>query len=77
MELINTLPEIFEEFSEQRRNSFVTAHEMKQPGIPFVGVFCTYLPQAIPIAMVAAVVGLCARSCETILDAERDLPRNL
>ena len=76
-ELIKELPEIFEEFNDQRKKSFVTAMEMKQKGVPFVGVFCTYLPQEIPMAMGAAVVGLCSTSGETIPEAEKDLPRNL
>ena len=41
MEVIKTLPAIFEEFSEQRRNSFLHAYETKQKNIPFVGTFCT------------------------------------
>ena len=76
-ELIDQLPEIFEEFNDQRKNSFVTAMELKQKGVPLVGVFCTYLPQEIPMAMGAAVVGLCSMSGETIPEAEQDLPRNL
>ena len=31
MEVIKTLPDIFEEFSEQRRNSFLHAYEIKSP----------------------------------------------
>ncbi len=77
MKLINTLPEVFEEFNEQRKKSFITALEMKEKGVPFVGVFCTYLPQEIPMAMGAATVGLCSMSGETIPEAEKDLPRNL
>ena len=77
MELIKTLPEVFEDFSEQRKKSFITAMELKEKGIPLVGVFCTYLPQEIPMAMGAAVVGLCSMSGETIPEAEQDLPRNL
>ena len=76
-ELVRELPEVFEEFSEQRKKSFITAMELKEKGVPFVGVFCTYLPQEIPMAMGAAVVGLCSMSGETIPDAEKDLPRNL
>ena len=68
---------MFEEFNDQRKQSFVTAMELKQKGVPFVGVFCTYLPQEIPMAMGAAVVGLCSMSGETIPEAEKDLPRNL
>ena len=50
-ELIKDLPAVFEQFNEQRKKSFVTAMEMKQKGVPFVGVFCTYLPQELPMAM--------------------------
>ena len=41
MELIKDLPSIFEEFSEQRRNSFMAAFEMKEKNVPFIGAFCT------------------------------------
>jgi len=37
MELIKDLPSIFEEFSEQRRNSFMAAFEMKEKNVPFIG----------------------------------------
>ncbi len=77
MELIKDLPEIFEEFAEQRKNSFLAIKQLKENGVPIVGVFCTYLPQEIPAAMGAGVVGLCSTSDETIPDAEMDLPRNL
>ena len=77
MELRKDLPEIFEEFADARKQSFLTIKEYKEKGIPVVGVFCTYLPREIPNAMGAAVVGLCSVSDETIPDAEKDLPRNL
>ena len=77
MELIKTLPAVFEEFSEQRKKSFITALELKEKGIPFVGGFCTYLPKEIPMAMGACMVGLCSKTGETIPDAEKHLPRNL
>ena len=77
MELIKELPEIFEEFAEQRKNSFLNIKQLKDKGVPVVGVFCTFLPQELPEAMGAAVVGLCSTSDETIPDAEMDLPRNL
>ena len=50
MEVIKTLPDIFEEFSEQRRNSFLHAYEIKQKNIPFVGTFCTYTPTEVIMA---------------------------
>ena len=77
MELIKELPQIFEEFGEQRKQSFLAAYEMKQKGVPFVGTFCTYFPQEIALAMGAVPVSLCSTSDETIPDAEQDLPRNL
>ena len=77
MELVKTLPDVFEEFSEQRRNSFMPLFEMKEQNIPFVGTFCTYTPTEIIQAAGAIPVGLCSFSDETIPDAEQDLPRNL
>lgn len=77
MELKKELPEVFEEFAEARKNSFLAIKKIKEEGIPIVGVFCTYLPREIANAMGAAVVGLCSVSDETIPDAEKDLPRNL
>lgn len=77
MEVIKELPEVFEEFAEQRKNSFLTVKELKDKGIPIVGAYCTYFPQEIAMAMGAATVGLCSTSDETIPVAERDLPKNL
>ncbi|EKQ55045.1 MULTISPECIES: double-cubane-cluster-containing anaerobic reductase [unclassified Clostridium] len=77
MKLQKNLPEIFEEFAEGRRNAFIKAKELKDKDIPLIGVFCTYFPQEIALAMGAATVSLCATSDETIVDAEQDLPRNL
>ena len=58
MELVKTLPDVFEEFSEQRRNSFMPLFEMKEQNIPFVGTFCTYTPTEIIQAAGAIPVGL-------------------
>lgn len=77
MELIKKLPDIYEEFSEQRRNSFTAAYEIKEKNIPFVGTFCTYTPSEVIMAAGAVPVGLCSFDDETIPDAEQDLPRNL
>ncbi|GAA0110203.1 double-cubane-cluster-containing anaerobic reductase [Clostridium tertium] len=77
MKLQKELPEIFETFGEIRRNSFITAKEQKEKDIPLIGVFCTYFPQEIALAMGASTVSLCASSDETIPDDEQDLPRNL
>ena len=77
MELIKELPEVFEEFAEQRQKSFLGIKKLKEQGVPIVGVYCTYFPQEIAVAMGAAVVGLCSTSDETIPAAEKDLPKNL
>ena len=77
MELVKELPEIFEEFAEQRQKSFLVMKEVKDKGIPVIGAYCTYFPQEIAMAMGAVTVGLCSTSDETIPDAEKDLPKNL
>ncbi len=77
MEIIKDLPEVFQEFAEQRRNSFLAVKKIKEEGIPVVGAYCTYFPQEIAMAAGAATVGLCSTSDETIGEAEKDLPRNL
>jgi len=77
MELKKQLPEIFESFSEARRNGFISAKSFKDQNKPMIGTFCTFMPQELPLAMGAATVSLCATSDETVADAEKDLPRNL
>lgn len=77
MKIRKELPEIFNDFAEARRNSFIAAKKLKDQNIPLVGVFCTYMPQELPLAMGASVVSLCSTSDETISEAEKDLPRNL
>ena len=77
MEVIKDLPEVFEEFAEQRKNSFLAVKKLKDQGVPVVGAYCSYFPQEIAMAMGAATVGLCSTSDETIPDAEKDLPKNL
>lgn len=77
MEIIKDLPEVFEEFAEQRKNSFLAVKEYKDKGIPVVGSYCTYFPQEVAMAMGAATVSLCSTSDETISEAEKELPKNL
>lgn len=77
MEIIKDLPEVFEEFAEQRKNSFLGVKQLKDKGIPVVGSYCTYFPQEVAMAMGAATVSLCSTSDETIPEAEKDLPKNL
>lgn len=77
MEVKKSLPSIFEDFSEARRNGFIAAKAFKDQNKPMVGTFCTFMPQELPLAIGAATVSLCATSDETIGEAEKDLPRNL
>lgn len=77
MDLKKNLPEIFDEFAEGRREAFVNVKNLKDRNVPVIGIFCTYFPQELAIAMGASVVSLCATSDETILAAEEDLPKNL
>lgn len=77
MEVIKNLPEIFEEFADARKNSFLTVKEFKEKNIPVIGSYCTYFPQEMAMAMGAAFVSLCSTSDETIADAEKELPKNL
>ncbi|AJA46407.1 2-hydroxyglutaryl-CoA dehydratase subunit D [Clostridium pasteurianum DSM 525 = ATCC 6013] len=77
MNIKKDLPEIYESFSEARKNGFITAKNLKDKGIALIGTFCTYMPQEIAMASGAVVVSLCSTSDETIGDAEKDLPRNL
>lgn len=77
MEVIKDLPEIFNEFGEARRNSFLTVKEFKDKGIPVVGSYCTYFPQELAMAAGAAAVSLCSMSDEPVAAAEKELPSNL
>ena len=77
MEIIKDLPEVCEEFAEQRKNSFLAVKELKDKGVPIVGSYCTYFPQELAMAMGAASVSLCSTSDETIAEAEKELPKNL
>lgn len=71
------LPEVFEDFAENRKNSFLKVREVKENDNPLIGVFCTFFPQELAIAIDGTAVSLCSTSDETIADAEKDLPRNL
>lgn len=77
MSVINELPTIFDNFSDARRQGFLTVLELKEQNIPLVGTYCTFMPQEIALAAGAVVVSLCSTSDETIEEAEKDLPRNL
>ena len=71
------MPDIFDDFAENRQNSFLKVREIKESGNPLIGVFCTFFPQELAIAAGGTSVSLCSTSDETIAVAEQDLPTNL
>lgn len=71
------LPEIFQEFEETRQNAFLDVKQQKEDGTKIIGVFCTYFPEELVMAMDASTVSLCSMSQETVPAAEQDLPKNL
>lgn len=77
MKVIQNLPEIFEEFGEQRRKAFLEIKEYKDKNIPVVGMYCAYFPTELAMAVGAIPVGLCSYSGETIPAAEKDMPKSI
>ena len=77
MKLVQNLPEIFEEFGEQRRKAFLDVKEYKDKGIPVIGMYCAYFPTELAMAVGAIPVGLCSFSNETVPAAERELPKSM
>lgn len=77
MDVIKELPEIFEEFAEQKRQSFLKVKEYKDKNIPVIGAYCSYFPREIAAAMGAVPIGLCSSAEETVKIAETVLPKNV
>ena len=75
MELVKDLPEVFEEFAEQRKNSFLGIKKIKEQGMPVIGSYCTYFPQEIAMAMGAASVSLCSTSDRPLQTRSGNCPR--
>lgn len=71
------LPRTFEEFNEQRRQSFIRVKDYKQAGGRLIGYLCSYTPLEVIDAAGAAGVALCGTSDEVIPQAECTLPANL
>lgn len=71
------LPTIFNDFDEARQQGFLKVKELKEQGVPVVGVYCTFMPEELVMAAGAVQISLCSTSDETIQAAEEDLPRNL
>lgn len=77
MRIERELPEIFEEFGEQRKKSFLDIKEYKDRGVPVVGMYCAYFPPELAIAAGAIPVALCSFADETIAAAERVMPKSM
>ncbi len=77
MKIERELPEIFEEFGEQKKKSFLEIKEYKDRGIPVVGMYCAYFPPELAIAAGAIPVALCSFAEETIPAAERVMPKSM
>lgn len=77
MRIERELPEIFEEFGEQRKTAFLEIKEFKDRGIPVVGMYCAYFPPELAIAAKAVPVALCSFAQETIPTAERFMPQSM
>ena len=73
----NTLPKTFDEFVEARKQGFMRVKEFKDNGGRLAGFLCSYTPLEVLDAAGVAAVGLCGTSNETVLDAEKVLPKNL
>lgn len=77
MELVKELPEIFEEFEEQKKESFLAIKKYKEQGTPVIGAYCSYFPREIAMAMKAIPIGLCSSSADTVPIGEQTLPKNI
>lgn len=51
--------------------------EIKKQNTPVIGIFCTFFPQELALAIGATSVSLCSMTDETIPEAEKILPKNL
>lgn len=77
MKLVKELPDIFEEFEEQKQKSFLEIKQYKEKGIPVIGTYCSYFPMELAIAVGAVPAQLCSYSNSTVPRAERELPKSM
>lgn len=77
MELIKDLPEIFEQFEQQKQQSFLEVKRYKDKGMPIIGAYCSYFPRELAMAAGAIPIGLCSSSNDTVSIAEKTLPSNI
>ena len=77
MKLVKELPEIFEEFGEQKKQSFLEVKKYKEEGKPIIGAYCSCFPRELAMAAGAIPIGLCSSSNDTVSIAEKTLPSNI
>jgi len=74
---VNKLPELFDSFNDARKKGFIEVKSLKDNGAKIVGTYCVFTPRELIIAAGAFPVSLCSMHEEPILEAEKQLPRNL
>lgn len=74
---MQSLPELFDEFTEARQQGFIEVKNLKEAGRKIVGTYCAFTPWELVMAAGAIPVSLCGMHEEPIADAEKHLPRNL
>ncbi len=71
------LPEGFDAFDEERKNSFLALKEFKEKGGRLAGVFCAFTPMEVLDCAGFAAVKIHGMSEENVTAGEGDLPKNL
>lgn len=71
------LPKNFETYADARKAGFLRMKELKESGKRIVGIFCSFVPTELILAVDGTAAPLCATSEEPIPAAEADLPKNL
>jgi hypothetical protein len=67
------LPDIFESFSEARRQGFIAMKNLKEQGKGVVGTFCSYVPMELFLA--ADLVPLGLYSASAVIHKRNNSPR--
>ena len=49
MEIIKDLPEIFDEFEDKKKQSFLKVKEYKEKQIPIIGAYCSFFQEKLQL----------------------------
>ena len=74
---MSNIDNIFQELMDNKKQGVIEIKDAKESGNRVVGTYCMFTPWEVISAAGAIPVTLCSTSDETILDAEKHLPRNL